>query len=1008
MVGRTISHYEILAEISRGGMGVVYRARDTRLEREVALKVLPPELVADADRKQRFVQEARAASALEHPHIAVIHEIDEVGGVSFIAMELVRGEKLSDALAGGALSPNRALEIGIEVAEGLARAHDKGIVHRDLKPANVMLTEDGHAKIIDFGLAKLLAPLSGDSSGETLFKANTDPGIALGTVSYMSPEQARGGKVDHRTDIFSFGVQLYELLTGRPPFRGASGLDTLHAILHDPPAPLPPLGPAVVVEATRDIQRILEKCLAKDPDSRYQGMRDVVVDLRAVRRRLESSGISTVRTPAAQTAVPRIWMAASVAGIAAVAVAAVFLALRPNRAQNAASPTGKPSVAVLYFENNTGNPQLDWLRTGLTDMLVTDLSQSPDIEVLGTDRLVQILTDLRHQDDRTIAFDTVRELAKRANVKSVVLGSYVKAGETIRINVKLQDALSGRIVTADKVEAAGESNLFPTIDDLTKRIKTKFGPAVDPTKALFTSPIVISTTNAAMVDRDLKDVTTSSIEAYRYYAEGVNLHERFREQEAIPLLEKAVEVDPNFALALVKLAVAHNNLGHSNLREEYAKRAVALADRLTLRERYYVEGYYYAGHTDTIGRSIEAYKKALNLFPDHASSRNNLALIYFQLERFDEAIREYEDLRRRGIPFTGTYNTLALAYTATGQFERGQTILREYLQLNPENPSAYNFLGVISSIANKRDDATSAFARASALDPGNMTYENGRRVLYVLNENWSAAEEADRKLRQASDSTQRLVGQFNVAIEDTYHGHVNQALKEFEAAATGQGSRGSNLTAVVRNAMASLLLATGHPAQALGEAKHALEEARNGGAEWNSLYFIALAQSHLGQQAEFQKTEDELAHRANLLPSNREKRRVQLLSGVRALDRGDLEKAVGELGGAETSLSFAGGPAALGFAPQVPVWFALASAQLAAGNLVEAAVRFEKIVNATTMRVNYPIEFVRSLYFIGQIAERQGDRAKAAAYYRHFLQYWNDGEVDRDKVADAQKRLAGM
>src|SRR2546425_3994294 len=275
-------------------MGVVYRAIDTRLNREVALKILPANLIADAARRARFVQEARAASALEHPNIAVIHEIDEAGGVSFIAMELIRGEKLSVVVGRGAPAPARALELAIEIAEGLARAHDKSIVHRDLKPANVMLTEDGHAKIIDFGLAKLVDALSGDSGSETMLKANTDPGMVLGTVSYMSPEQARGGKVDHRSDVFSFGVLLHEMVTGRPPFKGNTGMDTMHAILHDPVPPLPSLGGSVSVEAIRDVQRILEKCLAKEPGERYQGMRDVVVDLRAARRRLESASTSPI------------------------------------------------------------------------------------------------------------------------------------------------------------------------------------------------------------------------------------------------------------------------------------------------------------------------------------------------------------------------------------------------------------------------------------------------------------------------------------------------------------------------------------------------------------------------------------------------------------------------------------------------------------------------------------------------------------------------------------------
>jgi serine/threonine protein kinase/tetratricopeptide (TPR) repeat protein len=838
LTGRTLAHYQILDEISRGGMGVVYRAIDVRLNRDVALKVLPPELLANTDRRQRFVQEARAASALEHPNIAVIHEIDEADGVSFIAMELVRGEKLSDVVARGHLPPGRALEIATEVAEGLARAHDKGIVHRDLKPANVMLTEDGHAKIIDFGLAKLIDTLSGDSGGETLAKANTDPGLVLGTVSYMSPEQARGGKVDHRSDVFSFGVLLHEMLTGRPPFRGHTGLDTMHAILHEPVPPLPPLGPTVSTEATSDVQRILEKCLAKDADSRYQGMRDVVVDLRTARRRLESSGVSAVASGARPRPTDAPWPRTWIAGVVAVVVVAVagVMVLRSHRSGSPMPASSKPSVAVLYFENNTGNPSLDWLRTGLTDMLVTDLSQSPDVEVLGTDRLVQILTAMRRQDDRVVSFDTVQELAKRAGVKSVLLGSYVKAGETIRINIKLQEASTGRIVTAERVEAAGESNLFPTMDELTRRIKARFVPggASDPSKGLLSSPMVVSTSTGLSMDRDLKDVTTSSIDAYRYYAEGINLHERFREQEAIPLLEKAVAIDPDFALALTKLAVVHGNLGHSNLREEYAKRAMEHADRLTVRERYYVEAYYYAGHTDTLGKAIDAYKKALELYPDHASSRNNLALIYAQLDRTDDAIRECEELRRRGMTFAGTYNTLALLYAGTGHFDRAQDVLHEYLQRNPENASTHYFLGITFVMMNKGAEAGAEFSKAQALDPANSVYETGRRAAAVIGEKWAEAEEADRKLRSSSDPSLRLIGHVNRAGDALYRGRISEALKEFDVAASSQGSRGSNQTALARNAMANVLLATGRPAPALDQAQKAIEESRNGGAEWNS------------------------------------------------------------------------------------------------------------------------------------------------------------------------------
>ena len=276
----------------------------------------------------------------------------------------------------------------------------------------------------------------------------------------------------------------------------------------------------------------------------------------------------------------------------------------------------KPSVAVLYFENNTGNPQLDWLRTGLTDMLVTDLSQSPDVEVLGTDRLVQILTQMKRQDDRQISFDTVQELAKRAGVQNVILGSYVKAGETIRINLKLQEAATGRIVTAERVESIGESNLFPTVDDLTRRIKAKFALGGDPTKPLLAAPnSAAATTTPLSLDRDLSNVTTSSIEAYRYYVQGIDFHNRARELEALPLLEKAIQVDPTFAMALVKLAVVESNLGHPLKRQEYSKRALEHVDRLTPRERYYIEGYYYSARGETLQKAIDAYRKAIDSIP---------------------------------------------------------------------------------------------------------------------------------------------------------------------------------------------------------------------------------------------------------------------------------------------------------------------------------------------------------------------------------------------------------
>ncbi len=676
MIGRKLSHYEIVDEISRGGMGVVYRAMDVSLGREVALKVLPEDLVHDPVRRERLLQEARVASTLEHPNIAVIHAVGEADGVTFIAMELIRGEKLSDTIARGALPQKRALDLAAEVAEGLARAHDKGLVHRDLKPANVMVTDDGHAKIIDFGLAKLVGPLSGDGVTATIQLPQTEPGMIVGTVTYMSPEQARSGSVDHRSDVFSFGVMLYEMLAGRVPFQGQSQLDTLHAILNQPIPHLPALS-GLPAETASDVQRIIAKCTAKDPDDRYQGMKDVVVDLRAARRRLESSSGTTTTMPAAAGLPPaapvskRATRSMGVVAIVGVAAAvALVAAIWVSRPWERADPTAggaseKPAVAVLYFENQTGDPALDWMRTGLTDMMVTDLSQSPDYEVLGTDRVLQILQDLNRADDKVISADVIQQVAERAGVDRVLVGSFVKSGDTIRINARLQEADSGRIVTAERVEGFGESSLFSLVDELTRRIKSQMAmlARTGQPAGLLERP---GEATEVGLDRGVTEITTSSIEAYRYYAEGVNLHDRYLEAQAVPLFEKAIEIDPNFAMALAKLAVATGNLGLNDESEAYAQRALDNSERLSPRERYYIEGYYYSNRPATFARAIEAYRQGLALHPEQQSSRHNLGLLYSLVGRHADAVAEYEELRRRGTSGAVTYSNLALEYAALG------------------------------------------------------------------------------------------------------------------------------------------------------------------------------------------------------------------------------------------------------------------------------------------------------------------------------------------------------
>ncbi len=1000
LTGRSLGHYLVAEEISRGGMGVVYRATDTHLNRDVALKVLPQEVTSDDEVRRRFLREAQAASALEHPHIAVIHGADEVDGIAYIAMELIRGEKLSDLLTRQRLPAARSLELAAEIAAGLARAHEKGIVHRDLKPANVMVTDEGHAKIIDFGIAKLIE-VSAGAGAQTQTGRDTGVGVVLGTMTYMSPEQARGEIVDHRSDIFSFGILLHEMLAGQPPFRGKTGIETVSAILHEAAPRLPSLGPTVIAEAGADIQRMVDKCLAKDPADRYQGMKDAVVDIRAARRRLDTGPqAAAAPAPSAPMRVPTWgWLAAAVA---VVAIAGVVLFTRTGGSANdapAAGGSGKPSVAVLYFDNTTGDKELDWMRTGITEMVVTDLSQSQGIEVVGTDRLYGILAELKRQDDRMLSPEAVSEVAARTGVTNIVVGSYVRSGDAIRINVRLQEAKTGRIISSERVDGTSTSALFSMIDDLSSRIRSKF-EGLRAEAALLTAPGARPSANG---NRGVEEVTTTSIEAYRFYAEGLGHTNRRSDTEAIALFEKAVAIDPMFAMAYGKMAVVEGNRGNFDRRNQYSAKAFSLADRLTPRDRAYIEGVHYGNSPADGAKAMTAYERCLAIDPSYESCRNNLGLAYNGLERYEEAIGQFEPLIQAGTTMLQPYANVAVGYRALGQPEKALAVVDTFARRNPESAVAQSLLGTALIGVGRLDDAIRALEKARLLDPIDSAAENSSGLIHLLREDWKGASAVAGNLANGPTEAHRWVGaQVYVAL-DGLVGKSAEALTWAERAAAAYKVRGQR-SSVGHQFVGLTLLARGDHAAAAAAFTKAVADAKGTPEEPTALLYRAWALSGARRPAEADAAVAALVSKTNPMAIVRDGRLANVARGLVALGRSDAAAAIKPLQDAATALPSRGtGPN--GRSWHLPVWSSLGQALLEAGRAGEARPWFEKVAGSGYERARQPIDFVRSFYFLGRIYEQQGDTAKSREAYRRFVGYWKDGDLDRERIAEAQKKI---
>jgi tetratricopeptide (TPR) repeat protein/predicted Ser/Thr protein kinase len=958
MIGETISHYRILERLGAGGMGVVYKAQDTRLDRPVALKFLPGDLEQGPQALERFRREAHAASALNHPNICTIHDVGEQDGQPFIAMEYIDGETLSRHVHGQPLPLTEILDLGIQIADALDTAHAQGIVHRDIKPANIFVTKRGQAKVLDFGLAKLMAKPAvdaghGGSAGGTAEEPVSIVGIITGTPSYMSPEQVRGDDLDARTDLFSLGLLLYEMTTGKKAFGGNTGGAIIESILMKTPAAVSSLN----AEAPPQLEAIINKALEKDRDKRYHSAAEIRADLQGLKREVE-----TGHTAATAFNLPRArrspWK--MVAGAAAVVVA-LGIAGWFYRLHNARALSETDTIVLADFANSTGDPVFDdTLRQGL----VVQLEQSPFLSLISEVRIQQTLQMMGRPAETKLSPSIARDVCQRTGSKAYLSGSIASLGNQFVIGLQAVNCTTGDVLVQEQVQAAGKEKVLEALGQAASKMRGKLGESLS---------------SVAKLDTPIEQASTPSLEALQYYSQGRKaLTTKGDYTGAIAMFQRAIRLDPKFAMAYASMGASEHNLGETNAAADNTRKAYELRERVSEREKFYIESHYHNFVTGDLEATLQSYQLWEQSYPRDSVPPNNSGQVFENLGQYEKALEESQ-IALRMAPSDGlSYANLVTAYLNLDRFQEARKVAEESHLKKLTSPELHLDLYLLGFLQNDAAGMQEQIDWAMS-KPGEDSV-----MLYFESESAACLGQ----LGKFHELSRR-------ALDSAARGDQKETVAEYQAASALAEALFGNAAEAKQHATAALALSDGRDEE----------------------YAAALALAFTDDAtavARGEKLADDLGKQ---FPQDTMVQSICLpaIRGQLALDRNDAPKAIELLQAASTyELGY---PGTRSFSQNLYPVYVRGGAYLGAHQGEQAAVEFQKIIDHRGVVGNEPIATLAHLGLARALvleaaaapaAESAAAKAKALAAYNNFFALWKNADPSVPILQQARTESAKL